>query len=203
MDDDQGARTATVHRTTAETDVRVALCLDGSGVVTAETGLPFLDHMLAQLGRHGLFDLTVRARGDLEVDAHHTVEDVALTLGQAFHEALGAHLGIRRMADALVPLDEALAQVAVDLSGRGYAVCDLGLRGPATGTVDSDLWRHFLESLTQTGRFTLHVRVLAGQNDHHRLEAAFKALARALDRATQLDPRRPPQVPSTKGSLTA
>ena len=133
--------------------------------MTAETGLPFLDHMLAQLGRHGLFDLTVRARGDLEVDAHHTVEDVALTLGQAFHEALGAHLGIRRMADALVPLDEALAQVAVDLSGRGYAVCDLGLRGPATGTIDSDLWRHFLESLAQAGRFTLHVRVLAGRND--------------------------------------
>lgn len=201
--DDQKARTATVHRTTAETDVRVLLCLDGSGAVTAETGLPFLDHMLAQLGRHGLFDLTVRARGDLEVDAHHTVEDVALTLGQAFHEALGAHLGIRRMADALVPLDEALAQVAVDLSGRGYAVCDLGLRGLATGTIESDLWRHFLESLAQAGRFTLHVRVLAGRNDHHRLEAVFKALARTLDMATQLDPRRAAQVPSTKGSLTA
>ena len=148
--DDHGARTATVHRTTAETDVRITLSLDGSGAVTAETGLPFLDHMLAQLGRHGLFDLTVRARGDLEVDAHHTVEDVALTLGQAFHEALGAHLGVRRMADALVPLDEALAQVAVDLSGRGYAVCDLGLRGPATGNIESDLWRHFLESLAQS-----------------------------------------------------
>ena len=201
--DDQKARTATVHRTTAETDVRVLLCLDGSGAVTAETGLPFLDHMLAQLGRHGLFDLTVRARGDLEVDAHHTVEDVALTLGQAFHEALGAHLGIRRMADALVPLDEALAQVAVDLSGRGYAVCNLGLRGLATGTIDSDLWRHFLESLAQAGRFSLHVRVLAGRNDHHRLEAVFKALARALDMATRLDPRRAAQVPSTKGSLTA
>ncbi|MAG36948.1 MAG: imidazoleglycerol-phosphate dehydratase [Dehalococcoidia bacterium] len=201
--DSQGARTSDVHRKTAETDVRVLLRLDGNGEVTAETGLPFLDHMLAQLGRHGLFDLTVRARGDLEVDAHHTVEDVALALGQAFHEALGEHRGIRRMADAIVPLDEALAQVAVDLSGRGYAVCDLGLRGPATGAVTSDLWRHFLESLTQTGRFTLHVRVLTGQNDHHRLEAVFKALARALDVAVQRDPRRAAQVPSTKGSLTA
>jgi len=196
-------RSSEVHRETTETTVHVVLDLDGEGEVLAETGLPFLDHMLAQLGRHGLFDLNVNARGDLEVDAHHTVEDVALALGQAIHEALGEHRGIRRMADASVPLDEALAQVFIDLSGRSYAVCELGLRGPTTGSIDSDLWRHFLESLAQTGCFTLHVRVLAGQNDHHRLEAVFKALARALDVASQRDPRRAARVPSTKGTITA
>ena len=195
-------RTAQVHRQTAETDVQVHLRLDGSGQVAADTGLPFLDHMLAQLGRHGLFDLTVKAQGDLAVDAHHTVEDVALVLGDAFQQSLGDRTGIRRMAAALVPLDEALAQVAVDLSGRSYAVCDLALRGPTVGDIESDLWRHFCHSLAQTGRLTLHVRVLAGQNDHHRLEAVFKALARALDEATQLDPRRAGHVPSTKGTLT-
>jgi imidazoleglycerol-phosphate dehydratase len=195
------ARRARVARATRETDVTVELALDGSGRCEAHTGVPFLDHMLDQIARHGLFDLTVRATGDLEIDAHHTVEDTGIVLGRAFAEALGDARGIRRMGHAIVPMDEALALVAVDLSGRGYAVIDVPFAGERIGTMDADLLRHFWESLATAMRATLHIRVLAGTNDHHKAEACFKALARALDQATELDPRRADQVPSTKGTL--
>jgi imidazoleglycerol-phosphate dehydratase len=195
-----GRRRATVRRQTAETDVSVTLALDGSGQHTADTGLGFLDHMLAQLASHGLFDLEVQARGDLEVDEHHTVEDVAIALGQALDQALGERRGLVRMGQAFAPLDEALARVVVDLSGRPYAVVQAEFDTPRIGTVGTDLLVHFLETLAVHGRLALHAHVLYGRNDHHRAEALFKALARALDAATRLDPRRG-DVPSTKGVL--
>lgn len=196
-----GERRARITRTTRETDITVEVAVDGSGRCEVQTGVPFLDHMLDQLARHGLFDISVQAKGDLQIDAHHTVEDVGLTLGRAFAEALGDKRGIRRMGHALVPMDEALAMVAVDLSGRGYAVIDVPFTGERIGTMDADLLRHFWESLAFEMRATLHIRLLAGTNDHHKAEACFKALARALDQATEHDPRRAGQVPSTKGIL--
>jgi imidazoleglycerol-phosphate dehydratase len=194
-------RRARITRTTRETDITAEVVIDGTGRCEVQTGVPFLDHMLDQLARHGLFDITVQAKGDLHIDAHHTVEDVGLTLGRAFAEALGEKRGIRRMGHALVPMDEALAMVAVDLSGRGYAVIDVLFSGERIGNMDTDLLRHFWESLAFEMRATLHIRLLAGTNDHHKAEACFKALARALDQATELDPRRAGQVPSTKGTL--
>jgi imidazoleglycerol-phosphate dehydratase len=194
-------RRARITRTTRETDITAEVVIDGTGRCEVQTGVPFLDHMLDQLARHGLFDLTVQAKGDLHIDAHHTVEDVGLTLGRAFAEALGDKRGIRRMGSAIVPMDEALAMVAVDLSGRGYAVIDVPFSGERIGNMDTDLLRHFWESLAFEMRATLHIRLLAGTNDHHKAEACFKALARALDQATELDPRRAGQVPSTKGTL--
>jgi imidazoleglycerol-phosphate dehydratase len=194
-------RRARITRTTRETEITVEVVIDGTGRCEVQTGVPFLDHMLDQLARHGLFDLTVQAKGDLHIDAHHTVEDVGLTLGRAFAEALGDKRGIRRMGSAIVPMDEALAIVAVDLSGRGYAVIDVPFSGERIGSMESDLLRHFWESLAFEMRATLHIRLLAGTNDHHKAEACFKALARALDQATELDPRRAGQVPSTKGTL--
>jgi imidazoleglycerol-phosphate dehydratase len=194
-------RRARITRTTRETDITAEVVIDGTGRCEVQTGVPFLDHMLDQLARHGLFDITVQAKGDLHIDAHHTVEDVGLTLGRAFAEALGEKRGIRRMGHALVPMDEALAMVAVDLSGRGYAVIDVPFSGERIGNMDTDLLRHFWESLAFEMRATLHIRLLAGTNDHHKAEACFKALARALDQATELDPRRAGQVPSTKGTL--
>jgi imidazoleglycerol-phosphate dehydratase len=196
-------RCGTVQRTTRETAIEVRLDLDGTGRAEIETGLPFLDHMLDQLARHGLFDLALHCRGDLQVDAHHTVEDCALALGQAFDQALGDRAGIRRMASALVPMDEALAQVAVDLSGRGYCASAVGGAGSPTAGVSPALLAHFLERFAAEARLTLHARVLAGEDGHHQAEALFKALARALDEATALDPRRAGAVPSTKGTLTA
>ncbi len=196
------SREAVVERRTGETSVRVELGLDGRGTARVATGIGFLDHLLAALARHGLFDLTVTAKGDLEVDAHHTVEDIAIVLGRAFDQALGSRAGIRRMAHAVVPLDEALALVAVDASGRGYAAVAMALAGPRLGALEADLVRHFLETFAREARLTLHVRVLAGENDHHKAEAAFKALARALDAATQLDERLGDDVPSTKGTLS-
>jgi histidinol-phosphate aminotransferase len=193
-------RTAHVHRHTRETDVSVTLTLDGSGRYETDTGLGFLDHILAQLAAHGLFDLTVQARGDLQVDEHHTVEDVAIALGQALDAALGERLGLVRMGHAYAPLDEALALVVVDLSGRPYAVVDVEFATPRLGAVGSDLIRHFLETLAFQARMSLHARVLYGRNDHHKAEALFKALARALDAASRVDPRRQ-DVPSTKGVL--
>ena len=195
-----GQRRATLHRQTAETDVSVTLALDGSGRHTADTGLGFLDHMLAQLAAHGLFDLEVRARGDLQVDEHHTVEDVAIALGQAMDQALGERRGLVRMGQAFAPMDEALARVVVDLSGRPYAVIEARFDTPHIGAVGTDLLVHFLETLAVHGRLALHAQVLYGRNDHHRAEALFKALGRALDAATRLDPRRG-GVPSTKGVL--
>ncbi len=196
------ARQAVVERKTGETSVRVELALDGRGTARVATGIGFLDHLLTALARHGLFDLVVSAQGDLEVDGHHTVEDVAIVLGRAFDQALGSRAGIRRMGHAVVPLDEALALVAVDISGRGYAAVATALAGPRLGTLEADMVRHFLETLAHEARLTLHVRVLAGENDHHKAEAIFKALARALDAATQLDERLADAVPSTKGTLS-
>ncbi|MEJ2210618.1 MAG: imidazoleglycerol-phosphate dehydratase HisB [Anaerolineae bacterium] len=195
-----GRRRATVRRQTAETDVSLTLALDGSGQHAVDTGLGFLDHMLAQVAAHGLFDLEVRARGDLEVDEHHTVEDVAIALGQALDRALGERRGLVRMGQAFAPLDEALARVVVDLSGRPYAVVQAEFDTPRIGAVGTDLLVHFLETLAVHGRLALHAQVLYGRNDHHRAEALFKALGRALDAATRLDPRRS-DVPSTKGVL--
>jgi imidazoleglycerol-phosphate dehydratase len=193
-------RTASVERETKESTVTVELDLDGSGSVEVDTGVPFFDHMLEQLGRHGGFDLSVRTRGDLEVDAHHTVEDTALALGQALREALGDKAGIRRFGDALVPLDETLVQVAVDLSGRPYVVHTEPEVVELIGTYDTTLTRHIWESLTASAQICLHVRVLSGRNAHHVVEAQFKAVARALRDAVSLDPRVP-GIPSTKGSL--
>ncbi len=194
-------RKATYRRETRETAVEVAWDLDGSGQSDVSTGIGMLDHLLEQLARHGIFDISVTATGDLHVDAHHTMEDTAIALGRAFAEAIGDGRGLTRMADALVPLDEALAQVAVDISGRGYASVNVAWTGERIGDVPCDLVEHFLQSLAQEGKFNLNVRLLSGVNDHHKAEAIFKALARALCAATRLEPRRAGQMPSTKGSM--
>ena len=194
------ARQARVERATKESRVEVTLDLDGSGTTDVSTGVPFFDHMLAQLGRHGGFDLAVRTSGDLEVDAHHTVEDTSLAVGQALREALGDKAGIRRFGDALVPLDECLVQAAVDLSGRPYVVHDEPQLVELIGSYDTTLTRHIWESLVAEARICLHVRVLSGRNAHHVVEAQFKAVARALRDAVALDPRVV-GVPSTKGKL--
>ena len=195
------SRTGTIKRTTGETDVFVEIDLDGTGRTEVSTGVGFFDHMLAALGRHGLFDLTVRTTGDLEIDPHHTVEDTAIALGEAFAQALGDKAGLRRFGDALVPLDETLARAAVDLSGRPYLVHTepAGL-APMIGAYDTSLTAHVLESFATHARIALHVDVLRGRNAHHVAEAQFKAVARALRAACELDPRVT-GVPSTKGVL--
>lgn len=195
------SRTARVERATKESTVLVELGLDGEGDVSVDTGVPFFDHMLSQLGKHGGFDLTVHTRGDLEVDAHHTVEDTSIALGQALREALGDKAGIRRFGDALVPLDETLVQAAVDLSGRPYVVHTEPEIVELIGTYDSTLTRHIWESITASAQICLHVRVLSGRNAHHVVEAQFKAVARALRDAVALD-ARVVGVPSTKGTLS-
>jgi len=194
-------RIATIHRQTTETDIQLTLNLDGTGQYQGETGLGFLDHMLAHVAVHGLFDLTIRASGDLHVDPHHTVEDVALALGQALDQALGARAGIVRIGAAYVPMDEALAFVAVDLSGRPYAVTEMSWGGPSVGGLPVTLIPHFFESLAVAARANVHAHLLYGRDDHHKAEALFKALGRALDAATRLDPRRGEAIPSTKGRL--
>ena len=193
-------RTARVERSTKESQVEVQLDLDGTGVADVDTGVPFFDHMLAQLGKHGLFDLRVKAVGDVEVDAHHTVEDVSIVLGQALREALGDKAGIVRFGDALVPLDETLVQAVVDVSGRPYCVHEEPELVELIGTYDTTLTRHVFESLAAAAQICLHVRVLAGRNAHHIVEAQFKAVARALRTAVAIDPRAT-GVPSTKGVL--
>jgi imidazoleglycerol-phosphate dehydratase len=194
-------RIATIHRKTKETDIRITLALKGSGKYEVETGIGFLDHMLRHVAAHGLFDLTVQARGDLHVDPHHTVEDVALVLGQALDEALGDRAGIVRMGSATVPMDETLAFVAVDLSGRPYCVAEMTWSGPEVGSLPVTLIPHFFESFAVAARANVHARVLYGRDDHHKAEALFKALGRALDVATREDPRRSKAIPSTKGTL--
>jgi imidazoleglycerol-phosphate dehydratase len=194
-------RTSTITRRTNETDISIELALDGTGQHNIATGIGFLDHMLTHLAVHGLFDLTVIAKGDLHIDVHHTVEDVALILGAAFDQALGDRKGIVRMAHAYVPMDETLAFVAIDLSGRPYCVVTADWGMAPVGDIPTSLFPHFLESFAVASRCNLHARVLYGRDDHHKAEALFKALARALDLATQLDPRRAGNVPSTKGSL--
>jgi imidazoleglycerol-phosphate dehydratase len=196
------SRSSRVERVTKETKILIELELDGSGRTEVQTGVPFFDHMLAQLGKHGLLDLTVQAQGDIEVDAHHTVEDTALALGQALREALGDKAGISRFGDALIPLDETLARAAVDLSGRPYAVhSEPAGMAPLIGSYDTTLTRHFFESLAHAAGICVHLDVLTGRNPHHIVEAQFKAFARALRAACAPDPRAPGAIPSTKGVL--
>ena len=194
------ARQAEITRVTRETEVRASLELDGSGLSDIDTGVPFFDHMLTHVALHGLFDLTVHARGDVEVDDHHTVEDVGIVLGQALAQALGDKVGLTRYGSQLLPMDEALALVALDFSGRAVLAYDVALPAAKVGTFDTELVREFLRALTQHAGLTLHVRVLAGVNTHHLIEAIFKALGRALGQAVTLDERRA-EVPSTKGVL--
>lgn len=193
-------RAASVSRTTGETDIAITLGLDGTGACDIDTGVPFFDHMLNAFGRHGLFDLKVHVVGDVEVDGHHTVEDTGIVLGQAFALALGDKAGIARFADCTVPLDEALVQAVVDISGRGQAYCDLPLPTERVGTFDSELAQEFFYAFARDARLTLHVRELSGANTHHIIEAAFKAAGRAMRAACALDPRVT-GVPSTKGTL--
>jgi len=195
-------RTAEISRKTNETRIEIELDLDGAGAHDISTGVGFLDHMLTHLAVHGLFDLSVQAKGDLHIDVHHTVEDVALTLGQVFDGALGDRKGIVRMGDCFAPMDETLAHVAVDLSGRPYAVIQAEWHAPYVGNIPTTLFPHFFESFAVTSRCNLHARVLYGRDDHHQAEALFKAWARALDVATQVDTRRAGNIPSTKGTLT-
>ena len=195
-------RTAEISRRTNETQIEIKLDLDGSGKHEISTDIGFLDHMLTHLAVHGLFDLSVQAKGDLHIDPHHTVEDVALALGQAFDHALGDRKGIVRMADCFAPMDETLAHVTIDLSGRPYSVIQAEWQTPYVGNIPTTLFPHFFESFAVTARCNLHARILYGRDDHHQAEALFKAWARALDMASQIDPRRAGVIPSTKGTLT-
>jgi imidazoleglycerol-phosphate dehydratase len=194
-------RTARVSRKTAETHIDVFVDLDGSGQFVTETGIGFFDHMLSHIAKHGVFDLEVRASGDLHVDAHHTIEDCGIAIGEAFAQALGDKAGIVRAGSAYMPLDESLAFAAVDFSGRPYAVLDLKLLGREVGGFAPDLLNHFLESMTFAMKAAVHVTTFSGVNDHHKAEACFKAFARALDAATRIDPRRAGDIPSTKRTL--
>jgi imidazoleglycerol-phosphate dehydratase len=200
MSEPAGRRTARVDRATKESQVVVTVDLDGTGSTDISTGVPFFDHMLQQLGKHGLIDLTVQAKGDVEVDSHHVVEDVAIVLGQAVAEALGDKSGISRFGDALVPLDETLVQAVVDVSGRPYCVHEEPEIVELIGSYDTSLTRHIFESFASAAQICLHVKVLSGRNAHHIVEAQFKAVARALRAAVAPDPRTT-GVPSTKGTL--
>ena len=195
-------RTATMHRATGETEIHLSLNLDGAGVYNVDTGNGFLDHMVSQISRHGLIDISLRARGDLHTGWHHLVEDVGITLGRAFHEAIGDARGIRRMGHAIVPLDETLAMVALDCSGRGYAVIETTIDDSMVESLPGSLVRHFFESFALEGKINLHARILTGIDPHHKAEALCKATARALRDALEPDPRAPQSVPSTKGTLS-
>lgn len=194
-------RTATLERETAETSISISVDLDGTGRYAVDTGNGFLDHMVSQIARHGLFDIDLRAQGDTHVGWHHLVEDTAIMLGRAFGQALGTPRGIRRMGHAIVPLDETLVMVAVDWSGRPYTVVDTTLNESMVESLSGDLVAHFLESFAIEARINLHAKVLAGVSPHHKAEALCKALARALRDAVEPDPRALGQVPSTKGTL--
>ncbi len=194
-------RKAEVARNTKETQIRVALDLDGSGVMTTTTGLPFLEHMLEQVGRHGLIDIEIDAKGDLHIDAHHTVEDIGITLGQAFAKAIGDKAGVRRYGHAYVPLDEALSRVVVDLSGRPGLEYHVKFTRALIGEFDVDLMREFFQGFANHAQVTLHIDNLRGNNAHHQCETIFKAFGRALRMACEADPRAAGVVPSTKGSL--
>lgn len=194
-------RTSEVERRTSETAIKVRLNLDGSGETNCSTGVGFFDHMLEQLGRHSGMDLEVIADGDLHIDAHHTVEDTGIVLGSAITEALGDKMGIRRYGWSIVPMEEALVQCALDLSGRPLLAFDVQVPSEAIGNYDPDLTEEFFVALTRSAGITLHLRLLAGRNSHHIVEAVFKSVAQALAAAIEIDPRRSSQVPSTKGSL--
>jgi len=195
------SRTATLARTTFETDIGLSLNLDGTGQADIATGIGFLDHMLTALARHALFDLSVRAAGDRHIDDHHTTEDLGIVLGRALAEALGDKRGIRRFGHALVPMDEALVEAAVDISGRPHLAWAVGFERPKVGTMDTELFEEFFRALAANALITLHLTQKAGRNAHHVAEACFKAAARALRMAVEIDPRAADAVPSTKGSL--
>ena len=194
-------RTATITRSTAETAIDVTVNLDGTGVYDVETGVGFFDHMLEQLSRHSLIDLTVRTKGDLHIDEHHTVEDTGIAIGQAFAQALGDKRGITRYGDALSPMDETLTRVALDISGRPWLVWKDLFSQTRLGTMDTEMFEHFFHSFAQAAGITLHVETLYGTNNHHIAEAAFKGVARALRTAIEIDPRKADAIPSTKGML--
>jgi len=194
-------RHTTLTRKTAETDVSVDINLDGTGAYDNQTGVGFFDHMLDQLARHSLIDMTVRAKGDLHIDDHHTVEDVGITLGQAFATALADKRGIRRYGAFLLPMDDALVRCAVDLSGRPYLIWNVDLPTAKIGSFDTELVREFFQAFSTHGGITLHVDQLHGFNSHHIVEAAFKSVARALREAVEVDPRKSQDIPSTKGAL--
>jgi imidazoleglycerol-phosphate dehydratase len=194
-------RTAEVVRTTKETDISVAVNLDGTGAYDVETGIGFLDHMLEQLSRHSLIDLTVRAKGDLHIDFHHTTEDSGYAVGEAISNALGDRRGIRRYGDALVPMDETLTRVALDASNRPFLVWKVDVTRPKLGDMDTELFQEWYRAFAQSAGLTLHVETLYGENNHHMIESCYKGLARALRTAVEIDPRRADDVPSTKGVL--
>jgi len=194
-------RQASIARKTAETDIEVTVALDGTGTSKCSTGVGFFDHMLDQLARHALIDITVSATGDLHIDDHHTVEDVGIALGQALARALGEKAGIRRYGACLLPMDDALVRAALDLSGRPFLRCTLDMPSPKIGSFDTELIREFFQAFSTHGGITLHIDQLAGINAHHIAEASFKAVAQALRAAVEPDPRRAGSVPSTKGTL--
>lgn len=195
------SRSATITRTTKETDITLSLTIDGTGKTAIDTGIPFFDHMLDAFGRHGLFDLDIKAKGDLEVDAHHTVEDVGIVLGQAFAEAMGDKRGIVRFASQTLPMDESLVMAALDISGRGQMHFDMLVPPAMMGLFDSSLAKEFFIAFAQNAGITLHLVSFKGENAHHLIEAAFKATGRALRFALEIDPRAKDQLPSTKGAL--
>ena len=194
-------RTASVARKTSETEISVEVKLDGTGVYDIKTGIGFLDHMLEQLSRHGLMDLKIRCTGDLHIDCHHTVEDVALALGEAFSQSLGDRKGITRYGSTYIPMDETLMRVALDLSNRPYLVWNVAFSQDKLGDLDTEMIEHFFQSFALKGGITLNVALIEGTNNHHIAEAAFKGLARALRSAVEIDPRKSDAIPSTKGSL--
>lgn len=194
-------RTASIARATSETDIRLTLALDGTGQVEVATGVGFFDHMLTALARHSLMDLTVAAKGDLHIDDHHTVEDVGIVLGQALRQALGDKRGIRRFGQCLLPMDEALAEAAIDISGRPFLAWSVPFQRPKIGSFDTELVEEFFRAFAFNAGITLHVTLKAGTNAHHVAEACFKAVARALRMAVEADPRMAGEIPSTKGSL--
>lgn len=194
-------RQARLARTTNETDIAVSIDLDGTGTADIQTGIGFLDHMLDQVARHGLMDITIRAKGDLHIDMHHTAEDVGIALGQAFKQALGDKKGITRYADVHLPMDEAMTRAALDISGRPYLVWQVTFTRDKVGDMDTELFQEWFQAFAMNAGITLHVANLYGTNNHHIAESAFKALARALRKAVEIDPRTAGRVPSTKGML--
>ena len=194
-------RTATVQRTTKETDIAIAVNLDGTGEYSVSTGIGFLDHMVEQLSRHSLIDISMQVKGDLHIDQHHTVEDSALALGEAVAKALGDKRGIARYGEAHAPMDETLTRCALDISGRPYCVYKSGFSQPRLGEMDTEMFPHWFASFAQTAGITLHLETLYGDNNHHIAESSYKALARALRQAIAIDPRKGDAIPSTKGVL--
>ena len=196
-------RTADLHRKTNETDIKVSINIDGTGQYDIDTGIGFLDHMLEQLARHSLMDITLKAAGDLHIDAHHTTEDTGWAIGEALNKALGDRAGITRYAHTLLPRDETLSTVALDISGRPFLVWQVDLPSDVLGTMETELFREWFQAFAMGARITLHVRNDYGVNTHHIVESCYKALARSLREATQIDPRSDGRIPSTKGSLGA